>query len=195
MGGGRTVGSPQPSDVAIAFQVSREVSVDPYDGFDEFVAARSAALSRTAFLLTGDHHLAQDLLQVALSRVADRWRRLRDGAPDAYARRIMVNELTSWRRRRRYHERPVEAVAEDPAPEDWPSAVIRRVVIGRALARLTPKQRAVLVLRFYEDLSEAATAEALGCSLGTVKSQTHQALSRLRVVAPELADFAASRGR
>ncbi|GAA1815876.1 SigE family RNA polymerase sigma factor [Luedemannella flava] len=163
--------------------------MDPYDGFDEFVVARRAALSRTAYLLTGDHHLAQDLLQVALSRVATHWRRLRDGAPDAYARRIMVNELTSWRRRRRYHERPVDVVDDEPDPGDLSQAVVRRVLVGRAMARLTPKQRAVLVLRFYEDLSEAATAEALGCSLGTVKSQTHQALARIRAVAPELADL------
>lgn len=163
--------------------------MDPYDGFDDFVVARRVPLSRVAFLLTGDHHLAQDLLQVALSRVASHWRRLRDGAPEAYARRIMVNELTSWRRRRRYHERPVDKVDDGALPGDLSASVVRRVVVGHALAQLTPKQRAVLVLRFYEDLSEAATAEALGCSVGTVKSQTHQALARLRTLAPELADL------
>jgi RNA polymerase sigma-70 factor (sigma-E family) len=163
--------------------------LSPYDGFDEFVAARGARLSRVAYLLTGDHHLAQDLLQVALFRVAERWRQLRDGTPEAYARRILVNEITSWRRRRHYHERPVDTVADNPTPGDLSTAVVRRVVLGRALAQLAPRQRAVLVLRFYEDLTEVAAAEALGCSVGTVKSQTHQALARLRAVAPELADL------
>src|SRR5689334_3531727 len=97
----------QPSSRPTALGLSREVTVDPYEGFDDFVVARRVALSRTAYLLTGDHHLAQDLLQVALSRLAERWRRLRDDAPEAYVRRIMVNELTSWRRRRRYHEKPI----------------------------------------------------------------------------------------
>ena len=163
--------------------------MSPYDGFDEFVVARRAPLSRTAYLLTGDHHLAQDLLQVAMFRVAERWRQLRDGTPEAYARRIMVNEITSWRRRRRYHERPVDSVDDNAGSGDLSSSVVRKVVLGRALAQLAPRQRAVLVLRFYEDLTEAAAADVLGCSVGTVKSQTHQALARLRRVAPELADL------
>jgi DNA-directed RNA polymerase specialized sigma24 family protein len=85
--------------------------VDPYQGFDEFVTSHTAVLSRVAFLLTGDHHLAEDLLQVALSQVASRWPQVRDGNPEAYVRRCLVNQLTSWRRRRRYHERPIRGLA------------------------------------------------------------------------------------
>jgi RNA polymerase sigma-70 factor (sigma-E family) len=165
--------------------------VDAYDGFDEFVAARTVALSRTAYLLTGDHHLAEDLLQVALSRTAARWERLRDSSPEAYLRRVMVNEFISWRRRRRYHERPTDGVAADVVAADPSTSVVRRLVVGRALALLTPRQRAVLVLRFYEDLSERQTAEALGWALGTVKSRTHDALKRLRALAPELVELVA----
>jgi RNA polymerase sigma-70 factor (sigma-E family) len=163
--------------------------VDPYQGFDEFVTAHTAALSRVAYLLTGDHHLAEDLLQVALSQVASRWPQIRDGNPEAYVRRCLVNELISWRRRRRYHERPVESFVEDVEPGDLASSVVRRIVVGRALAALTPRQRAVLVLRFFEDLSEAETAAIMGCSIGTVKSQTHYALTRLRAAAPELSEL------
>lgn len=167
--------------------------MDPYQGFDEFVTSHTTALSRVAFLLTGDHHLAEDLLQVALSQVASRWPEVRDGNPAAYVRRCLVNEFISWRRRRRYHERPVEALADGADPVDLASSVVRKLVVGRALAQLTPRQRAVLVLRFYEDLSEAETAAIMGCSVGTVKSQTNHALARLRAVAPELSDLVAVR--
>ena len=90
--------------------LGEEVPVDPYDGFDEFVVARTAQLSRTAYLLTGDHHAAEDLLQVALSRVAARWPQVRRGRPEAYVRRTMINEYTSWRRRRSFRERPAETI-------------------------------------------------------------------------------------
>jgi RNA polymerase sigma-70 factor (sigma-E family) len=163
--------------------------VDPYQGFEEFVAARTASLSRTAYLLTGDHHRAEDLLQVALSRVAARWPQVRDGHPEAYTRRVMVNEFISWRRRRWYRERPTDDVDDGLATPDLATSAVRRIVVGRALARLTARQRTVLVLRYYEDLSEAETADALGCAVGTVKSQTHLALTRIRAVAPELAEF------
>jgi RNA polymerase sigma-70 factor (sigma-E family) len=146
------------------------VLVTPFEGFDEFVRTRTGPLSRTAYLLTGDHHLAQDLVQVALTRLASRWPQLRDGVPEAYARRIMVNEFTSWRRRRRYHEKPTDKV-NDAAGPDLATVAVRRLVLHRALARLAPRQRAVLVLRFYEDLSEADTAQMLGCSVGTVNGR------------------------
>ena len=160
--------------------------MDPYQGFDEFVTSHTAALSRVAFLLTGDHHLAEDLLQVALSQVASRWPHVRDGNPHAYVRRCLVNEMTSWRRRRRYHERAIESFVDKTDPTDLASSVVRRIVVGRALDQLTSRQRAVLVLRFFEDLSESDTASIMGCSVGTVKSQTSYALARLRAVAPEL---------
>lgn len=158
------------------------------DGFRAFVTARSGALARTAYLLTGDRHLAEDLLQEALGRTAGRWDRLvAGGDPEPYVRRILYTcAVDGWRRRR-----PVEvlgaAPVELPVP-DGSDAVDRRVVLRDALARLTPHQRAVLVLRFYEDRTEVQTADLLACSVSTVKSQTRHALARLRVLAPELAD-------
>ncbi|NUW31461.1 SigE family RNA polymerase sigma factor [Nonomuraea sp. SMC257] len=158
--------------------------MDRYDGFREFVLARQQALMRSAYLLTGDAHLAEDLMQSVLLKVAGHWPRLvRSGAPEAYTRKAMVNQYISWRRRRQ-----AEVSTADP-PEHGhahDNATVDRIVLREALARLTPRQRAVIVLRFYEDLSERQTAEILGCSLGTVKSQTHHALGRLRVLAPEL---------
>jgi RNA polymerase sigma-70 factor (sigma-E family) len=156
------------------------------EGFDEWVAARRGALARTAYLLTGDVHLAEDLVQDTLARVADKWRQVRrHGSPDAYARTVMHHlAIDRWRRRR---VRPTE-VLTDRHPElggDGPD-VERRLVLRDALARLTPKQRAVLSLRFYEDLTETQTAAVLGCSVNTVKSQSRAALQRLRVLAPEL---------
>ncbi|SEM33371.1 SigE family RNA polymerase sigma factor [Nonomuraea pusilla] len=155
-----------------------------HDGFREFVLARQQALMRTAYLLTGDAHLAEDLLQSVLVNVARHWPKLaRDGNPEAYTRKALVNQYVSWRRRPR-HELP----SADP-PErsvSYDEAALDRIVLRRALDRLTRKQRAVIVLRFWEDLTEAQTAAALGCSVGTVKSQTHHALARLRALAPEL---------
>jgi RNA polymerase sigma-70 factor (sigma-E family) len=159
------------------------------EDFEAWVRARSGALARTAYLLTGDVHLAEDLLQDTLARVADRWRWLsRSAEPDAYARRVMHNlSIDRWRRR---SVRPAEVLtAEHPElrrPGDDADALERRLVLGTALARLTPKQRAVLSLRFYEDLTETQTAAVLGCSPNTVKSQTRQALERIRVLAPDL---------
>uniref|UniRef100_UPI003F497A3F SigE family RNA polymerase sigma factor n=1 Tax=Nonomuraea bangladeshensis TaxID=404385 RepID=UPI003F497A3F len=155
-------------------------------GFLAFVEAHQRPLLRLAYLLTGDVHLAEDLLQSVLVRMIGRWSKLRHiDRLDAYARRVMVNQYTSWRRRRASGEVP-DAVTSERAysPED--SAVLR-IVLHQALRRLTPKQRAVIVLRFYEDRTEREVADLLGCSLGTVKSQTHHALARLRALAPELA--------
>ena len=154
--------------------------------FESWVAARSGALTRTAYLLTGDRQLAEDLVQDTLARVADKWRGIqRGGSPDAYARTVMHHlAIDRWRRRR---ARPAE-VLTDHHPElvgDGPD-VERRLVLRDALVRLTPKQRAVLSLRFYDDLTEAQTAAVLGCSVNTVKSQSRAALERLRVLAPDL---------
>lgn len=148
---------------------------------DEFAAwarSRQGALLRAAVLLTGDEAAAQDLLQGALVKVADRWGRLREGRPDAYARRILYNDAVSaWRRNRRVE--PRATVPERAAPDqvhDW----VEGAAVRQALMALTPKQRAVLVLRYYEDLSEAEIAETVGVGTGTVKSQAHVALRRLR---------------
>jgi RNA polymerase sigma-70 factor (sigma-E family) len=165
--------------------------MDRYAGFREFVTARRRALSRTAYLLTGDHSLAEDLLQTSLARTAAHWHRIVDADPEAYLRKVMVNERTSrWRRRRYGVEVPASAEAlaalAPPAGPDTADAVVRRATLAAALAQLPPRQRAVIVLRFFDDLSEAQTAEALGCAIGTVKSQAHQALVRLRALAPTL---------
>lgn len=131
---------------------------------------------RAAYLITGDLHRSEDLVQDALVEVAKRWSKLRSEHPDAYLRRCLYNGHSSWWRRRR--DVIVETVAD--RPYEQLGSVESRVVLTEALARLTPKQRAVLVLRFYEDQTEAATAEVLRVSVGTVKSQTHAALRRLR---------------
>lgn len=159
----------------------------PDEAFRRWAGDRQLALLRTAVLLTGDHHRAEDLVQEALAKVALRWRRLADGNPEAYARQIIVRDNISWWRKRRN-----EVVADIPRGPDVPDiamAADRRMLLDRALAALTPRQRAVVVLRYYDDLSELDTAEALGVTVGTVKSQTHLALRRLREAAPELADL------
>lgn len=156
--------------------------------FEEFVAARTAALSRSAYLLTGSHEDAADLVQDALFKAARVWHRI-EHSPEPYVRRILVNEnISRWRHRRR---RPAEHVsAELPdQPDQAPADADLRLSLRQALDRLTPKQRTVLVLRYYEDLSESQTASMLGVSLSTVKSQTRHALTRLRELAPELVEL------
>lgn len=162
--------------------------MDRYAGFSEFVQARGAALSRTAFLLTGAHHLAEDLLQQALAKTAAHWPRVRDGGnPEAYVRRVMVNERTSLWRARKFAEVPLAPeIAEAELVSDESESVVRRLTVLRALATLAPRQRAAVVLRYFEDLTEPQIAEELGCSVGTVKSQLHDAMRRLRAVAPAL---------
>lgn len=157
--------------------------------FEEFVRARTAALSRVAYLLTGDHHLAEDLVQQALLQVAGRWPALvARGDPDAYVRRVMYHQHISWWRRR---EPPTARRAAPPeAAPDPGDSVVAAVAVRRALARLGPRQRAVLILRYFEDLSETRTAEILGISVGTVKSQARDGLARLRELAPELSTLA-----
>jgi len=160
---------------------------DRYEGFDEFVAARGPALMRTASLLTADRAAAEDALQEALIRVAMRWPKvMRGGAPEPYVRRVLYTVVVDdWRKRRRLDIEPGE-VPDGADRSDVAHSVSSSVVLGQALARLTPRQRAVLVLRYYDDLTEVQTADVLNCSVSTVKSQTKHALGRLRVLAPEL---------
>ncbi|WBB65139.1 SigE family RNA polymerase sigma factor [Micromonospora sp. WMMD812] len=156
-------------------------SRDPLEEeFREFVAARSGALLRTAYLLTGDWPTAEDLLQTALTKTYLAWKRLGGiEAIEPYARRVMVNTSTSWWRRRWHGERPTEVLPELPAADEI-ERQLDRDVLWRHLSALPTRQRAVLVLRFYEDMSEAQTAALLGISTGTVKSQTSRALGTLR---------------
>ncbi|WP_345522187.1 SigE family RNA polymerase sigma factor [Nocardioides conyzicola] len=156
--------------------------------FGRWAQQRQVALLRTALLLTGDRQRAEDLVQEALTQVALRWRRLADDYPEAYARQVIVRRNISWWRKHR-HEVVVElsdGVATSGGPE---GAVERRLMLGRALAGLTPRQRSLVVLRYYEDLTVRDAADALGVSVGTVKSETHHALRRLRESAPELAQL------
>ena len=147
--------------------------------FAPFVTARSDALVRTAYLLTGSWQSAEDLLQVALAKSWRAWPRLSD-QPEAYVRKVLLNTYLSWRRRRWHDEQPVAELPDRPAPDDVSSAA-DRAVLWDALRRLPPRQRAVVVLRYFEDRSEAETAELLGVSIGTVKSQHSKALAALRV--------------
>jgi RNA polymerase sigma-70 factor (sigma-E family) len=151
--------------------------------FRDFVMARSPALLRTAWLLTGNAHLAEDLLQTALARTWPQWGRLHpDGDPDAYVRRVMVNTSLSWRARRWHGEWATEHLPERAAV-DVHDRVLDRAQLADVLRAVTPRQRAVLVLRFMEDCSEQQTADLLGCSVGTVKSHTSRALASLRAAA------------
>ncbi len=165
------------------------------DTFHDFVVHRSPALSRTAYLLTGDHQLAEDLLQSALARTYRHWRRIRDGDPEAYVRRVMYHQQVSRWRRRRLTERLEAEPGErrGGGQPDHGDATALRLTLAAALRQLTPRQRAVVVLRFYEDLTEAQVAAVLGCSVGTVKRHGHEALRRLRASAPQLVDAAPER--
>lgn len=157
--------------------------------FDEFVVARGPALMRTAFLLTGSAAAAEDLLQTVLFHTARRWDRIHE-SPEAYVRRALYNQnISLWRRRRvrevalGQHDRPVTDGDAD-----------LRIAVRAALAQLTVRQRTVLVLRYFEDLTEVQTSDALGISLGTVKSTTRDAFRRLRAIAPELAELTEAGG-
>ncbi|KRA39034.1 MULTISPECIES: SigE family RNA polymerase sigma factor [unclassified Nocardioides] len=155
------------------------------DEFVELVHAAWPSLYRTGLLLVGDHALAEDLVQAALAKTYAHWHQVREpAAARAYARRIMVNTATSWFRRRSFGERPTEQVPDRPAAgaRDEHDDRLRRLDMVAALAQLPPRQRAVVVLRFYEDLSVRETAAALGVTDGTVKSQTSLALERLRAI-------------
>jgi len=153
-------------------------------GFEEYVAARRGALLRTAYLLTGQHDDAEDLVQVALVKAVPRWRRIADD-PEPYVRRILLHENISRWRARRWRE-----VSTDRLPERAvPGATSEDALVLRdALQQLAPRQRAVIVLRYYEDLTERETAELLGVRVGTVKSQARDALARLRVLVPDLVE-------
>ena len=148
--------------------------------FDEYVVARGPALERYAFVLTGDLHRSQDLVQAALVKAYRRWGWVqRADQPDAYVRRIVTRTYLDWRRRRSSHELPVQAVP-DVAGADPAEQVVGRDAVRRALARLSPKQRAVLVLRHYQGYDDAMIAAVLGCSEGTVRTHASRGAQRLK---------------
>jgi RNA polymerase sigma-70 factor (sigma-E family) len=152
------------------------------EDFEEFVAARMSALLRTAYLLTGNHHDAEDLVQTALVKTVPHWKRI-SGNPEAYVRRILVHENISRWRRRKWREVSPDQAPEAAAPAE-PTA--ERLALQDALGKLAPRQRAVIVLRYFDDLTEAETARLMGTSVGTVKSQSRDALARLRTLVPDL---------
>ncbi|MGI9005600.1 MAG: SigE family RNA polymerase sigma factor [Streptosporangiaceae bacterium] len=173
-----------PREAAIGIRPAISTPADP--SFEEFVSASSARLFTLAMLLCGRHRAeAEDLLQGVLERAYRRWPRIcRGGDPERYVRAMLVNaSVDRWRRLRRRSEvlagPSADALPQSAVPDQ--SAVLAdRDQLLRALARLPPRQRAVIVLRYLEDLSEAQTAAVLGCSEGTVKSQASRALARLR---------------
>ena len=151
------------------------------EGFAEFVDLRQRALQRTAWLLTGDWALAEDLVQTALARTWPRWQRIRRrDDPEIYVRRVMVNTWATWSRRKWRGERPEQNLPDSPGQGDVAAEAVARVTVRSALGSLTSRQRAVVVLRVFDDLTEAQTAQVLGCAVGTVKSTMSQALARLR---------------
>ena len=154
------------------------------EAFRAFVIARTPALSRTAYLLTGDAHLAEDLVQTALFKAAKSWHRIQ-GDPEPYVRRILYTQNISWWRSRRHVREHHLGAYDEPAPHHDADL---RLTLEQALARLTTRQRTVLVLRYFEDLTEVQTAATLGIGAGTVKSIGRQALARLRTLAPDLAE-------
>ena len=145
--------------------------------FDAFVVARSPALLRTAYLLVRDQGLAEDLLQTSLTKTWFAWSRIH-GDPEPYVRRVMVTTNVSWWRRRWNGEVPTADLPDLPSGAEAP---VDSGDLWEALGHLPRRQRAVVVLRYYEDLTEAETARLLDCSVGTVKSQCARALAKMRL--------------
>ncbi len=153
--------------------------------FDDYVVGRGPGLLRFAYLLTGDRHLAEDLVQEVLAKAHRSWARIeRLDAPDSYVRKAILNQYLSWRRRRSSGEVSIGEVPDTPAGADHASRHADRDAIWTMLTGLPRQQRAVLVLRFYEDLADAQIAELIGCSVATVRAHASRALTRLRAGFP-----------
>ncbi|GGX93117.1 SigE family RNA polymerase sigma factor [Streptomyces fructofermentans] len=157
-----------------------------HDEFRDFVAMRSTALLQLAVLLTGgDRHAAEDLLQIALMKAYGRWAHIQQ--PEAYVRRILYRQqVNRWRLRRHRAETTVPVLPESDGGTGGDSDSELRIALWAALGRLTKRQRAVVVLRYFEDLPEAEVAALLRCPVGTVRSTAHRSLAKLRVLVPEL---------
>jgi RNA polymerase sigma-70 factor (sigma-E family) len=176
---GTTLVSPQ-SEVATV-EPAEGPAVDAAASFEEYVATRGAALVRFAVLLTGDDHRAEDLVQDVLARAYLRWRMVgHTDLPDLYLRRMLVNASRSWWRRRSNQELPVERTLELPAAGDIGMESAERDAMWRLISRLPHRQRAVLVLRYYEDLDDATIAQILNCSAATVRTHAMRGLTTLR---------------
>jgi RNA polymerase sigma-70 factor (sigma-E family) len=165
MGAADELGAPGAADAAVEF--------------DAFVVARSSALLRTAYLLTRDHALAEDLLQSSLTKAWFAWSRI-ETAPEAYVRKVLVNTYATWWRRRWNGELSTSTLPDEGVASTSDASNASHD-LWQAMARLPRRQRAVVVLRYFEDLSETETAALLGCSVGTVKSQASRALAKLRI--------------
>jgi RNA polymerase sigma-70 factor (sigma-E family) len=178
---------PEPNGGSVDTLTGVEHLAEP-DGFRPFVEARSSALLRAGWLLTGDWAAAEDLVQTALAAAWPKWDSLRrQDAPELYVRKIMVNTFLRWRQRRWNGEVATGKLPETAAYGDVYALVDARQSLLAALDRLPPRQRAVVVLRYFADQTESQTAEAMGCSVGAVKSHAAKALARLRD-APGLAE-------
>ena len=166
------------------------------DEFRGFVAARGTALLRTAYLLTGDQQLAEDLVQTALEKAVVHWGSIRVAvAAEAYVRRTMYREQVSLWRRRRVSELLTTVIPEPRGRETSGGVVEDRLVMRQALMTLGRRQRTVLVLRYFEDLTEQQVADMLDISVGTVKSQAHKALAQLREICGDLAPMTGGEAR
>jgi RNA polymerase sigma-70 factor (sigma-E family) len=155
--------------------------VEDEEEFSAFVRSHSEELQRMAWLLTGDWSTAQDLVQSSLAKTWQRWRSIRRrDAPEVYVRRVMMTTFLGWRRRRWVGEVALGWLPEDAVPGDVAADMAQRQAVVAALRRLPTQQRVVVVLRYFADLSEQATADALRCSVGTVKSQSSRAFTTLR---------------
>jgi len=203
--GGRAAAEPTPG-VADACAATRQTLVPPArrvddqelaarsagaddPGFRDFVRSRSRALLRTAYLLTGNVADAEDLVQSALAKTYVAWDRIQDrSALDGYVRRAIVNTHISWWRRRRVEEYPTDEIPDQAVIDNGESSDIQES-LRRAIDRLPQRMRAAVMLRYYEDMTEAEVADVLGVSLGTVKSTVSRAVAKLRIDAelqPEL---------
>jgi RNA polymerase sigma-70 factor (sigma-E family) len=163
--------------------------------YADFVRSRTHSLLRSAYLLTGDQHLAEDLVQEALARTHRAWARLeRAGNAEAYARKVMYHaQVSAWRRPKVHESLPGELPDHPGRTDDTAETAARRVTLQRALLALSPKQRAVIVLRYVEDQTEAEAAQLLGVSVSTVKTQCARGLDRLRALLPDLRALEAGR--
>ncbi len=169
-------------------RLGRQAEVDE---FSDFVASAQARMVRVGELLSGDRGRAEDLAQHGFAQAYTAWRRIRDGDPEAYVRRCIVNAQTDWWRRRSWREQPTADLPERPEVTDVIAAAADREIVLRALSRLTMRERVVLVLRFYLDLSEQQIAAELKIAPGTVKSAASRGLAKLRADAELRAEMIA----